>query len=304
MEYKNSTELQKDKIFEFKDVTKKRLIVSLSITLIVMFIEIIGGLVANSIALISDSGHMFTHAFAITISLVAIYLSQKPRCHHRTFGLYRTEILAAFINGLFLLVIVCLIIIEAIERILNPVSVASLSMIFIAIIGLSVNIFSVLILQGSQKNNINVKGVFYHMIGDAISSIGVVFAAIIIYFTNLSILDPIVSFLIAGLIVLWAIGILKDSGRILLEMTPSGLDIHMIEKDLIDKFVEIKEIEHTHLWTITTQLLVLTTHIRVNENVNHDQFVSKITDFLHSHYNITESTVQVSYSEGIKSCNM
>jgi len=294
-----------DQIFEYRDVAKKKLILSLSITLIVMFVEIIGGVIANSVALISDASHMFTHAFAISISLFAIYLAQKPTCHHKTFGLYRAEVLSAFINGLFLFVIVGFILYEAIMRFLNPIEIDSIYMFAVALIGLSVNIASVLLLHGSQKGNLNVKGVFYHMIGDAASSIGIVFVSIIIFFTNWFFLDPIISFIISGLIIYWAYGILKDSGRILLEMTPSGLNIDMIEKDLKEKFKEeIENIEHTHLWTITPQILVITTHVRLKKGKDSDDFISRASDFLFEKYDISESTIEVRYSEEIKSCNI
>jgi cobalt-zinc-cadmium efflux system protein len=294
----------KDRIFEFREVEKKRLIISLVITLSVMIVEVVGGIFSNSIALITDAGHMFTHAFAISISLFAIYLAQKPTCHHRTFGMYRAEVLAAFINGLFLLVMVGLIIFEAIERLLNPVEIEIIYMIFIALIGLSVNITSILILQGSRDKDLNVKGVFYHMIGDAISSVGVVVAAIVIYYTGFTFLDPLIGFLIAGLIISWSINILGDSGRILLEMAPKGLDVDTIENDLAESFKEIEEVKHTHLWTITPSLLVLTTHLQLQEGVDQDVFLQKVTDYIHQKFDITESTIQVSLTKNIKSCRM
>jgi len=299
-----STHTQNERLFEYREVEKKRLVISLIITLFVLILEVIGGIFANSIALITDAGHMFTHAFAITISLFAIYLAQKPRCHHRTFGLYRAEVLAAFINGLFLLVMVGFIVYEAVERLLNPIEIEIVYMIFIALIGLSVNITSILILQGSHEKDLNIKGVFYHMIGDAISSVGVVVAAVIIYYTEFYFLDPLISFLIAGLIISWSINILKDSGRILLEMAPDNLNIDTIENDLEENFHEIKEVNHTHLWTITPALLVLTTHLQLQEDVDQDEFLEKITDYIHNKYNITESTIQVSFTEEIKSCRI
>ncbi|MGM0470633.1 MAG: cation diffusion facilitator family transporter [Promethearchaeati archaeon] len=294
----------KDRIFEYREVEKKRLIISLVITVSVLIIELLGGLISNSIALITDAGHMFTHAFAISISLFAIYLAQKPTCHHRTFGLYRAEILAAFINGLFLLVMVAFILFEAIERLLNPVEIDIIYMIFVALIGLAVNITSILILQGSHKEDLNIKGVFYHMIGDAISSVGVVIAAIIIYFTQFSFLDPLISFLIAGLIISWAVNILRDSGRILLEMAPSDLNVEIIEEDLEKNFEDILQVNHTHLWTITPAILVLTTHIQIKRDVNQDELLQHVIDYVHHKYNIAESTIQISFAEEIRSCKM
>ncbi|TXT65963.1 MAG: Cadmium, cobalt and zinc/H(+)-K(+) antiporter [Promethearchaeota archaeon] len=293
-----------DRIFSFKAVEKKRLTISLTITAIVLLIEILGGIVSNSIALLSDAGHMFTHAFAISISLLAIYLARKPSCHHRTFGLYRAEVLAAFVNGLFLLVMVGFIVYEAVMRLLKPVEIEIFYMILIAIIGLSVNIASILILQGSHKEDLNIKGVFFHMLGDALSSIAIVIVSVLIYFTDWTFLDPLVSFLIAGLIISWSVGILKESGRILLEMTPPHLNIEKIEDDLKKEFTELNDIYHTHLWTITPDILVLTTHLQIDDETNNDEIIQKVSEYLFHNYKIIESTIQVVHNKEIKSCNM
>ncbi|MBY9005584.1 MAG: cation transporter [Candidatus Lokiarchaeota archaeon] len=293
-----------DHIFNYRELEKNRLLLSLIITIIVLIIEILGSILSNSIALLSDAGHMFTHAFAISTGLFAIFLARKPLCSHKTFGLYRAEILAAFINGIFLLVIVGFIIYEAILRILYPVNIDSLFMIITALIGLFVNIASILILHGSHKEDLNIKGVFYHMIGDAISSIGVVFASIIIYFTDYLYIDPFLSFLISFLIIIWAIKILKESGRILLEMTPKDININMIEQDLKNKFKPIINVNHTHLWTITSEIFILTTHIQIRDISNQDELIDNISNYLHKKYNIRESTIQITYSSEIKVCKI
>jgi len=293
-----------ERIFTYRKVEKKRLTLSLIITASVLIVEIVGGLISNSIALLSDAAHMFTHAFAISISLFAIYLARKPSCHHRTFGFYRAEVLAALINGLFLLVMVGLIVYEAILRLLNPAEIKTFYMVFIALIGLAVNITSILILHGSHKEDLNIKGVFFHMMGDAISSIAIIIVSVIIFYTGWFFLDPLISFLIAALITSWSIGILKESGRILLEMAPKNLNIEFIEHELRNEFHEINEIYHTHLWTITNELLVLTTHIQINDNINDDELINTISNFLHEKYDIIESTIQISHGKEINSCKM
>ena len=284
-------------LFQYRTVAKKRLVISLTITVVVMVIEIIGGIITNSIALISDAGHMFTHAFAISIGLCAIIIARKPPCHHKTYGMYRAEVLAAFINGLFLIPIVGLIMYESIIRMLYPQEINSFYMLMIAIIGLATNITSIMILHGSHKDNINVKGVFYHMIGDAMSSIGIVVAAVIIYLTDWTIIDPIVSFGIALLILYWAWGILKDSTRILLEMTPKGLNIDTINEDLKANFQEIKEIFNVHLWTIIPNMLIFSAYVILHDTIDiskKEKLISEINEYLHSKYNIVESTIQIS----------
>ena len=306
MESKDINSSFTDHLFAYRSVTKKRLFLSLTITIIFMVVEIIGGFLTNSIALLSDAGHMFTHSFAIGISLIAIYIACKPPCHHKTFGMYRAEVLAAFINGLFLIPIVAIIIFEAIMRILYPQEILSFYMLIVAIMGLTVNMISKLLLQGSKESNINVKGVVSHMLADAVSSIGIVAVAIIIYYTGWTVLDPIVSIGISIIILYWAIGILKESTTVLLEMAPKGLNIHIVSDDLKSNFKEIIELRNVHLWTITPEMLVFSAHIQVTDNVNmfsnQDSLLKRINDFLQEKYNVIESTIQIISENGPITC--
>jgi cobalt-zinc-cadmium efflux system protein len=272
-----------------------------------MILEIIGGIVTYSIALISDAGHMFTHAFAISISLLALLIARKPPCHHKTFGLYRAEVLAAFINGLFLIPIVGLIIYEAIIRFLNPQDILGFYMLIVAFVGLAVNITSIIILHGSQDSSLNIKSVFYHMIADAASSIGIVAAAIIIMSTGLVILDPIVSIGISLVILYWAWGILRESIRILLEMAPKGMNIDAIAENLKVNFSEIKDLYDAHLWTIIPNMLIYSAHIHLNDDLaksNQEDLISNINDYLSKNYNIIESTIQIMSKDRVEACNV
>ncbi len=295
-------------LFEYRSLHRKKLILSLSITFFVMILELIGGFLTRSIALISDAGHMFTHCFAIGISLVAIMIAKRPPCHHRTFGLYRAEILAALINGLFLLLIVGVIVYEAIQRIIHPAEVLTLHMLIIALIGLTVNVASIIILHGSHTQNLNIKGVFYHMVADTASSIGIVVAAIIIYYTGLNIIDPLVSLGIAAVIIYWAWGILKESATILLEMAPTGLNVDTISSDLKSQFSEIKELYNVHIWTITADLLVFSAHIRLDDTlalpIDQHKLITKINNYLHTKYHIIESTIQIAAEREGEACRI
>ena len=286
-----------ERLFEYRSKEKKKLILSLSITFAVMALELIGGLLTNSIALISDAGHMFTHAFAIGISLLAILIAQKPLCHHRTFGLYRAEILGAFVNGLFLMIVAGVIVYEAIERLIRPGEILGTQMLVIAIIGLVTNLISIRILHGSHEEDLNIRSVFFHMIADAASSVGIVLAALIILFTGWHFLDSIVSLSISALIVYWAFGILKESTIILLEMAPAGLNVDIIAEDLKHRFPEIVLLRNEHLWSITADMLVFSAHIRIrtdSRSPEHcDRFVRKANAYLRKHYSVIESTIQI-----------
>jgi cobalt-zinc-cadmium efflux system protein len=294
-------------LFEYRYVAQKKLILSLVITVIAMILELIGGYLANSIALLSDAGHMFTHAFALIIGLAAIIIARKPPCHHQTFGLYRAEVLAAFVNGLFLIAVVGLIIYEATIRILHPIRIFGLEMLLIAFIGLAVNIVSIMILRGSQKENLNIRSVFYHMFADVISSIGIVIAALIIMYTEWTFIDPFVSIGISFVILFWAWGVLKDSTRILLETAPKGLDIDMISEDLKNKFSEIRELHNVHIWSITPEMLVFSAHVQINQSriqATQEDVISKINDYLLQKYNIVECTIQICTENGSEVCNI
>jgi cobalt-zinc-cadmium efflux system protein len=280
-------------IFKFRSIEKRKLILSLIITAIVMVIELIGGFITNSIALISDAGHMFTHCFAIAIGLGAIIIAQRPPCHHITFGMYRAEVLAALINGIFLIIVVYVILYEAILRILNPVEVFGLEMLLIGFIGLFTNIASIFILHGSYKNNLNIKSVFYHLIADAVASVGVVVAAIVIYYTNFFLIDPIVSIGISIIILVWAVGILTESSRILLEIAPKGYDVDTIAEDLKKQFPEIKEIFGSHVWAITMDMYIYYAHVSFKTAIDNGKTIKKINSYLSQKYKIIESTIQV-----------
>jgi cobalt-zinc-cadmium efflux system protein len=294
-------------LFEYRHVELKKLIFSLSITTVVMVLELIGGHLTNSMALLSDAGHMFTHVFALSIGIAAIIIARKPPCHHRTFGLYRAEVLAAFVNGLFLLVIVGIIIYEAILRLLYPVEILGLEMLLIALIGLLVNIISILILRGVHKENLNIKSIFYHMFADAISSIGIVIAAFIIMYTNWTFIDPFVSIGISAVILIWAWGVLKDSTRILLETSPKGLTVDMISDDLTKNFSEIRKLHNVHLWSITPDMLVFSAHVQIHQDKiqkKQEEVISKINDYLSQKYNIIECTIQICSENGSEVCNI
>jgi cobalt-zinc-cadmium efflux system protein len=295
-----------ERLFDYRSVEKRKLILSLSITLVVMIVEVVGGFLTHSIALISDAGHMFTHCFALGISVAAIMIARKPLCHHRTFGLYRAEIVAAFVNGLFLLFVVAIISYEAVLRIIHPEEVLSLHMLMIALVGLAVNLVSIGILHGSHKEDMNVRSVFYHMVADAASSVGIVVAAIVIFYTGWNIIDPLVSLGISGVIIYWAWGILKDSTIILLEMAPRGLNTDIISDDLKSHFPEIRELFNVHLWTITADMLVFSAHVLLNEaqedSVNQDTLIERINRYLSEHYQVIESTIQMTSGQAAEVC--
>jgi cobalt-zinc-cadmium efflux system protein len=296
-----------ERVFEYRSVEKRKLLISLTVTAFFMLVEIVGGVISGSIALISDAGHMFTHCFAIIIGLVAIYIARKPACHHRTFGLYRAEILASFVNGIFLVLVSAVIIYEAVARIISPREVMGLEMFVVALVGLVANIASIFILKGSHKHDLNVKSVFYHLLADAASSVGVVGAAVVIYYLGWTIVDPIVSIGISIAILYWAWGVLRESGMILMEMAPggNGFDSDTIASDLMNRFPEISGVFSAHLWAITPDMLVFSAHIGFNDGVaNPMSLMPRITKHLFERYRVIESTIQILTDESGAVCQV
>ncbi len=297
-----------EEVLSYRQKSKKRLLASLIITLVVMVLEFIVGFLSNSMALIGDGGHMFTHAIAIGIGLTAVVISARPPCHHRTFGLYRAEILAAFINGLFILLVAFVIIYESVDRLLHPEPVKGYQMLLVALIGLVTNIVSILILSDVRKGDLNVKGVFIHMVFDAASSVGVVLAGVGIIFWDLIILDPIISLIIAMAIIYWAYGILKQSTNILLEGSPEGMEVDAIQKEITEKFREVEAIYNVHVWTITTGMVFFSAHITLRTDcagyVERERIVDRINEHVKKKYGIVESTIQVDETGRERVCTL
>lgn len=300
-----------EELNEFRGMNTRRLFTSFSITIIFMLVEFIGGFWVNSMSLINDAGHMLTHAFSIIIAITGAKIAKKPPCHHKTFGSYRAEILAAFVNGIFLLLVVAYLIYETIGKIISPEPIDAKYMIIIAILGLGVNIISLFILRDTDHSDLNIKGVISHMAADTGSSVGVIIAAIIIYFTNWVLIDAIISIIISLLILNWAIGILRESGRILLEYPPKGMNMDEIQKEILKKFNDrIEDIYHLHIWTITSNINVISFHIKLKtlkENINEQYHLSnelflELNNFLKEKYEITESTIQLSQKEEDFAC--
>ena len=205
---------------EHRGTDKKVLKWALSITLITMFLEFFYGFLSNSLALISDAIHMFTHSFALIVSLLAIIIASKTAPISKTFGYYRAEVLAAFINGITIVLSIIWIIYEAIERFLNPQVIDIKTAMIVAIIGLIVNIITGIILMQGDKDNINLKSAFIHMLSDALSSVAIIIGYIVIYFTSWYFIDIILAVIVALVIAKWAIDILKNSTNTLLESSP------------------------------------------------------------------------------------
>ena len=246
-------------------IEKKRLLAAIIVTVVVMFVEIIGGYFSKSISLVSDGAHMLTHAFALFISFFAIIIASRKPTIEKSFGFYRIEILAALLNGIVLIAITGFIAWEAYKRFLNPSSINVMEMIIIASIGLAANIVSAILLAGSKKNSINIRSAFIHMIGDTASSAAIIIGAVVMHFTGYYIIDAILSILICVAILYWAVLLLKDSILILMEAAPKNININNLEKDIIGLSSSILNIHDIHVWGITDDMNYMTAHIVIED---------------------------------------
>lgn len=274
---------------------KKRLIHAVIITFATMLLEIAGGIYTHSLALLSDSAHMFSHVFSLGLSYFAIVISLKPATSHMTYGYYRAEILAAFINGLTLFLIVAAILYGAYARLQEPSEIHSGSMLIVAAIGLVVNVATAMLLHSGSREDMNVKGAFFHSLGDMISSIGVVGAAIAIHYTNLIILDTLVSILIALVISYWGIQLMRDSTHILLEGMPRGLDIEKVKAAIKESVDKPTFIHHVHAWQISTHIYAFTAHIIIDHRLDQHEttrYLQTIKKKLADKFNIHHTTIQ------------
>lgn len=273
-----------------------RMAVVLGITLFVMVLEVIGALLSGSLALLSDAGHMFTDAAGVTIALVATRLAATPANDQRTFGLQRTEILAALSNAVVLIVIAVLIVVEAISRLGSAAAVHSTPMLVFGVIGFVANGVSMSILAKGQKASLNVRGAYLEVLGDLLGSAAVIVASIVIMTTGFSPADSIASLLIAAMILPRAWSLLRDVVNVLLEATPKGIDLEKV-RDHMASVPGVLDLHDLHAWTITSGVPVLSAHVVVErawlDADGIDHVLDRLGDCLRGHFDVDHCTFQL-----------
>jgi cobalt-zinc-cadmium efflux system protein len=276
---------------------KTGLKIALIITTLMAIIEALGGIYANSLALIGDAGHMLTDSIAIALSLFAMIIASKPPDIKRTYGHYRFEILASLINGATLVFVAGYIFYESYQRFLKPPEVKGAMMLSIASIGLIANLAGIYFISKGQQVNLNVRSAFLHMLGDTLSSVGVIVAGIIIYYTGWMLIDPIVSILIGGIILKGAVELVLESGNILLESVPRGISLVSVN-DSMHSVDGVLNVHDLHLWSITSGINALSAHIliedqRVSEGT---RIINELNELLRDKFNINHTTLQLECS--------
>ena len=252
-----------------KLTTEKRLILAFSITLLLLLAEVTGGVLSNSLALLSDAGHVLTDAFALGLSLIATRIGKRPSDYRATYGYQRVGLLAAVINGLSLFGISVFIFMESYQRFISPPQINISVMLPIAIGGLIGNIIMIFVL-GHGHHDLNIKSAWLHVLGDTLSSIGVIISGIIVYLTGWAYADPVAGFLIGIIILSGGVRVVKEATSIFLELVPKGFDVEEIAK-LIAELPEVMGIHDIHIWSLTHKRVSFSAHIWV-----HDQKLSEL----------------------------
>ncbi len=272
----------------------KRVQIALALTATFMLVEVVGGILSGSLALLADAGHMLTDTMALALSAIAFRVSSRPADEKRSFGYQRFQILAAFVNGLSLFVVVGWILIEAVQRILNPLVVMGQMMLIVATAGLIINIIVFIVIHGGDQENLNMRGAALHVLGDLLGSVAAITAALVILYTGWMPIDPILSIGVALLIFRSAWHLVKRSGHILLEGAPEWLNVDEMQSKVVAGNPEVKEIHHVHVWGLTPQHPMLTMHVVLRQlQSDTTATVRSIKELLRKEYGINHSTIEV-----------
>ncbi|MGX1192028.1 cation diffusion facilitator family transporter [Metabacillus sp. SLBN-84] len=274
---------------------KKALLFAFALIALFMIAEVIGGLLTNSLALLSDAGHMLSDAAALGLSYLALVFGAKGASSSKTFGYKRFEILAAFINGLTLILISIFIFVEAYQRFVDPPEVVSSGMLIISSIGLLVNIAAAFILmKGDKDDNLNIRSAFLHVIGDMLGSVGAIIAALLIMFFGWGIADPIASIVVAILIIISGFRVTKESFHILMEGVPGNLNLDEIKNALLN-MDRVLGVHDLHVWSITSDFPALSCHLEVDEGMEHQAVLREANKLLHDQFGLHHTTIQVDW---------
>ncbi|HZA29263.1 MAG TPA: cation diffusion facilitator family transporter [Gammaproteobacteria bacterium] len=290
------------KLGENRVDNSRRLGIVLALTLVYMTIEIIGSLLANSLALLADAGHMLSDAGALGLSLLALWIAQMPATSSHTYGYYRTEILAALVNGAALIAVTIFIFMEAYQRIGKPPEIEGALMLGIAIGGLLINTLGLWILNPGKSQNLNVRGARLHLAADALGSLGAIFAGVLIWVFGWNWADPIASVLISVLVVYSSWVLLKETVAVLMESAPGHIDVDEV-RNVICRIADVRSAHDLHIWTITSGMVALSVHIVVAGDRPARLVLAELREILHERFGIDHTTIQIE-SDQYEACEM
>lgn len=276
------------------DADRGKLTIALVLILGFMAAEVVTGILANSLALLSDAAHMLTDAAAIGLSLVAIRLAGRPAGGRMTFGLKRVEILSAQANGITLLVLAAIIAIEGIRRLIDPPGVDGALVLVVALAGVVVNLVATAVLASANRQSLNVEGSFQHLLTDLYAFVGTAIAAAAILLTGFNQADAIASLLVATLMLYSAVGLLRDSGRIFLEASPKGIDPDRIGRTMAAQ-PHVVEVHDLHVWEVTSEFPALSAHVTVEADADCHRTRLELSELIEREFGIHHTTLQVEH---------
>ena len=270
----------------------RNLKLALVLTAVYMFAEAFGGWFANSLALLADAGHMLTDVAALSLTLAAIWFASRPATAKKTFGYYRLEILAAFVNGIALVLISLFVIYEAYERFNAPPEIKGLQLTLIAVGGLLVNLFAAFLLHGDHAHDLNMRSAWLHVVGDALGSVAAIVAGVLILAFGWVWADAVSSFLISLIIIFGAWRLIRESVNVLLEGTPSHINLKAVE-EAIRQTNDVADVHDLHVWTITSGMEALSVHVIHQKDVSQKVLLQNIRTKLHDEFGIDHLTIQM-----------
>ena len=275
---------------------RKRLLVVLVITFVVLIAEVIGGLIAGSLALLADAGHMLTDSTGLIMALIAAALATRAATVRRTFGLKRAEVLAALANALLLVGVAVWVLIMAVERLRNPAEIRSGLMLAVAVVGVLANLAGLLVLRPAQSTSLNMRGAYLEVFGDLVGSLAVIIAAVLILITGWTPFDAIASLAIVVLIIPRAWSLLREVVDVLLEATPHGVDLEEV-RDHIRRVRGVVDVHDLHAWTITSGVPVLSAHVIVDHACISEgrsgEVLDRLGECLGGHFDVSHCTFQL-----------
>jgi cobalt-zinc-cadmium efflux system protein len=260
-----------------------------------MVVEIVGGVLAGSLALLADAGHMLTDFASLALAWLGFRLIRRPADWRRTYGFDRFAVLVAFVNGIALFVIAAWVVVEAWHRLSQPVTVLGLPMLGIALAGLAVNVVVLFALRSGDRHNLNIRAAVLHVVGDLLGSVAAVVASIIILTTGWMPIDPLLSVIVALIILRSAWQVVADSGHILLEGSPPGFDSRAVQEDICAALPFVLDVHHVHAWSISQERPMVTLHASVASDTDSAIAVREIKRMLAQHFRITHATVEIEY---------
>lgn len=269
----------------------RALLLALVLTLTFAFVEAAVGWWSGSLALLGDAGHMVSDTFALGFAALAAWIAKRPASRRHSYGLGRADVVAAMVNGLFMLVVVLGIVIEAIERFREPQPVVGVAVIGVALVGLMINIVVAVILSRGEQT-LNTRAAMLHVIGDLLGSLAALIAGIVIYFTGWTPIDPLLSLFICGLIVLSSLRLLREALHVIMEGVPAHIDLTKVGKAMVEVDRSVIEVHDLHIWALSSGTIALSAHLEVENLSNWDQLLEQQREMLRQQFGIEHVTLQ------------